>query len=346
MQFFRKCLLTSSLFFILCSLPCYSFTLGDKLKKAEKGDYVVTEQNKNYSVLTVRSIDKGVAIFEEISVPVSVIPQDTSWKKWASDGALGHTSWILFEIDLDNYSLIESYSFTKKGWLYLDDSQNFLSRLLGLSLNKVPEEQRKKTGPSPSGDELDRRKIWNPTVKIEGIKTKADCDVWKARWPKDDSILSSCDLILYFSKKESNFSFPLWIEATNGHYTHSVKTIDSGKLLTSSLTSNLPRRQPSFTQIKKVDEQVRFTIKSPVYYKKFELYAFDITKPYENIGPIPFTLTKAPEKETIYLDVTDKNLSSFFKMGSRYKWLLRPENSTIHFIESEDFFLWPQVAAK
>jgi hypothetical protein len=99
-------------------------------------------------------------------------------------------------------------------------------------------------------------------------------------------------------------------------------------------------------QIKKADEQVRFTIKSPAYYKKFELYAFDITKPHEKIGPIPFTHTKAPEKETLYLDVSEQTLSTFFKTGSRYKWLLKPENSTIHFVESEDFFLWPQVAAK
>lgn len=346
MQMFRKCLYIGAVLFSFHSIPCYSFTLGDKLKKAEKGDYIVTEQNKSYSLLLVRSIGKDTALLEEISIPVSSLPSRSSWKKWMADGAPGHTSWIMYEIDLTSFSLVESYSFTKKGWLFLDDSGHFLSRLLGLSLNKVPENERKKTGPAPHGDEIDRRKVWNPTIKIEGEKTKAECDVWKTRWPKDDSLLSSCDLQLYFAKGQDNFAFPYWIEASNGHYTHAVKTVDSGRSLTSALTQTLPHRPPRILQIKKMEGSARFTIKSPAYYKSYQLFVFDVTKPYENIGPFAFTLSKAEEKETIYLDVNDKELGSHLKTGHRYKWILMPANSTILYVESEDFFLWPSLASK
>lgn len=346
MQLFRKCLIASTAFLLFVTEPCFSFTLGDKLKKAEKGDYIVTEQDKNYSLLLVRSVNNNSALLEEISIPVSSFPDKTSWKEWLSKGAPGHTSWIMYEIDLSTFELLESYSFTKRGWLFLDDSQHFLGRLLGLSLSKLGDEQRKKVGPAPHSDEIDRRKIWNPTVKIEGKKTKLDCEVWKARWPKDDTILSSCDLQLYFAKGSESFAFPYWIEATNGHYTHAVKTIDSGKRLNSPLTHNLPHRPPQIFLIKKTEGAVRFTIKSPPYYKGFELFVFDITKPYDRIGPISFTVTKAPEKETLYLDVTEKELGNHLKIQHRYKWLLVPTNSSILYVESEDIFQWPSIAAK
>ena len=342
----KKTLIASVLVSILSVLPCHSFTLGDKLKKAEKGDFIVTEQDKSYCILSIRDVKAESAILEEITVPCTSISKDTEWKSWVKEGAKGHTSWIMYEVSLEDFSLIESYSFTRKGWLFLDDSQHFLSRLFSLPLERLSEKDRKRTGPAPYGDEVDRRKLWNPTVKIDGKKIKTDCDVWKGSWPKDDTLLSRCDIVLYFGKSSNDISFPYWIEASNGHYTHSIKTIDSGKNLTSPLSHNIPHRPPKIAQIKKENSSVIFLIKSPAYYKNFEVYAFDITRPYENIGPFNHSIETTQEKGVKKIVISEKDLNLKLKQGNRYKWLLMPKSSGILYVESEDFFLWPTLAPK
>jgi hypothetical protein len=346
MSILKRCLSCTVIAFTLHTFPCFSFTLADQLKKAEKGDYIVTEQDKTISVLLIRSNGKESLLLEEISAPCSNIDKTTSWKEWVQEGAPGHTSWIMYEVDTRNFSLLESYSFTKRGWLFLDDSQHFFSRLLGLSLQKVPESARKKTGPAPHSDDVDRRKIWNPSIKVEGKKIKKECEAYKGRWPSDDTLLSGCDIMLYFSKDPESFGLPYWIEATNGHYTHSVKAIDSGKNLTSPLPHNIPHRPPQIQHIKKIDHAVRFQLKSPAYYKSFDLFAFDITKPYEKIGPFASEMSSSKEKEIIYLDIKNEVLCQQLQTGHRYKWMIVPKGSNILYIESQDFFLWPSISSK
>jgi hypothetical protein len=345
MSIFKRCFIFCTVAFLLHTFECHSFTLADQLKKAEKGDYIVTEQDKNFSVLVIRSIGNGALLLEEISAPCSSIPKNVSWKTWVQEGALGHTSWNMYEIDMNSLSLLESYSFTKRGWLFLDDSQHFLSRLMGLSLQKIPDSARKKTGPAPLADDIDRRKIWNPSIKIEGKKMKKECEAFKGTWPNDDTLLSQCDVLLYFSKEPESFGFPYWIEATNGHYTHSVKTIDSGKNLLSPLPHGIPRRPPQIQLIKKMDDMVRFHLKSPAYYKSFDLYVFDIIRPYEKIGPFQSTLS-SPSKEIVHLDLKIQDLAQKLQTGHRYKWLLVPKDSNILYVESQDFFMWPSIASK
>ena len=36
--------------------------------------------------------------------------------------------------------------------------------------------------------------------QIDGKKQKVECDAFKGRWPKDNTLLSSCDLQMYFLK--------------------------------------------------------------------------------------------------------------------------------------------------
>ena len=270
----------------------------------------------------------------------------TSWRSWLESGAPGHTSWIMYEIDPETNALIEGYSFTKRGWLYLDDSQHFLSKLLTLPLRKVSNEERKKIGPAPFGNEPDHRSLWNPSLIVEGKKTKAPFEAWKTRWPKDDSLLSSCEIQLYFREQDDKFGFPYWIEASNGHYTYAIKAVDSGKNLVSPLTSNLPHRAPQLQNIKKTGQTVRLTVKTPAYYKNFNVFVFDITRPYENIGPLPLTLQKTEDKSIVFLDIASSELERRLVSGHHYKWVLTPSNSSVIFVESEDFFHWPSLAPK
>ncbi|MCX6987293.1 MAG: hypothetical protein NT065_03960 [Chlamydiae bacterium] len=342
-----KALLLSFLFWLISSChPCFSLTLADKLQKSEPGDFIVTEQNKTYSLLCTVSVKDHRLILEEIAIPVSLLPSTASWKTWIADGAPGHTSWVMYEIDLQTYSLIQAYSFTRKAFIFLDESEHFLSRLIGLQLQKVSDIERKKIGPAPQSDEIDRRKIWHPTVKVNGKKTKVECDAWKTVWPKDDTLLSRCDVRLYFEKGAASIELPLWIEASNGHYTHAIKTLDSGKGLRLGGNREIPKRAPRLTLIDKMNNSIRFTIRSPSYYTQFQLYAFDIIKPYEKIGPFTHLQTYANEKETLFLDVANDKLSTHLKPGHRYKWIIIPIGSEMFTIESEDFFQWPALAAK
>lgn len=346
MKILKKTLVIFLMSCIFSSNPCFGFSMADKLLTGSKGDFIVTEQDKNYAVMIIRSNKESSIIIEEVSAPSSALSRKTNWKKWITEGAPGHVSWVMYELDKNTFSLLESYSFTMKGWLFLNDSEHFLSRLLGLPLEKVSAELRKKTGPAPHGDEVDRRKIWNPVVTYEGEKIKSECEAFKGKWPKDGTLLSECTIQIYFNRQHQAFCFPYWIEASNGHYTYAIKTIDSGKNIISPIQGSIPHRPPKIQSIAKSKNSVVFTIRSPRYHKNFSLFCFDVVKPSEKIGPIPITITQDKEKELTTICASTEDLSKYLLVGHRYKWILKPENSELFVTESEDFFLWPSVANK
>jgi hypothetical protein len=296
--------------------------------------------------MLLRSIDRECILIEEISIPSSTLPSKTNWKKWMEEGAPGHTSWIMYEVDATSFTLIEAYSFTRKGWLFVSEEQDFLTKLLRLSLTKLKEDNRKKTGPAPLKDEPDYRKIWHPSIQIEGKKQKIQCDAFKAMWPDDDTILSGCNITMYFPSEGPSFFFPHWIEASNGHYTHAIKTVEAGRGMVSSLAQSIPRRPPKIHKISKNTDKVFMQVVGPSYHKKFTVYAFDITKPFEHIGPLPFTYSSQQTKGYICLEASQHFLASYLKEGHRYKWIIIPEQSAIFYVESEDIFLWPNVGSK
>ncbi|MGH7888993.1 MAG: hypothetical protein ACRENF_00400, partial [Thermodesulfobacteriota bacterium] len=202
-----------------------AFSLKDKIIKGTAGDYVVTEQAGTYTILLIRSLSNNHIVLEEIDVPtLNHNPDEISWKKWISEEAPGHSAWVSYLIDLEKNKLLESFSHSKSAWLYAGDSNNFLARLLTLSLEKTPADKRKRIGPAPTGDE-DHRALWLPSVIMEGKKIdKPPITAWSTRWPKDDSIISGCEIEIYFS----GFAFPYWIEIKSPHYRAAIRTIDSG----------------------------------------------------------------------------------------------------------------------
>ena len=331
----------------LCVLSLASFKMADRLSDAEQGEYIVTLQDKNYSLLLIRDIQKTSVLLEEISIPSTDIDISTiNWRNWMKLGAPGHSSWIQYEIDLTTLNLIESYSFSKKGWLYLEESEHFLSRLLSLELSKIPSDERRKIGPSPKQEEVDQRPLWNPPFFSKGEKNKISCEAWKSYWPKDDTLLSSCQITMYFPSKETS-SFPLWIEASNGHFSYAIRVIDSGKQMTSFIKTSMPRRPPKILKtIEKKESSIRLFIKSPAYYKKFSLFAFDLLHLHDRIGPIPFQLTPGNEKELLELEISLSTLEKTFHKGHRYKWILIPEHTSHSYVESEEFFLWPSLSLR
>jgi hypothetical protein len=214
-----------------------------KFAKAQEGDFVVTAQASHYSLLFIRSLKEHTLSLEEISIPSNQIDlKKIDWKKWVAAKAPGHTSWTLYEIDRITGKLVTCFSFSRNGWLHLDNSEQFLARLLTLPLTPVPLSERKRIGPQPSTGEEDRRAFWTPPLTINGKKiSKPSFDVLKAKWPADGSRLSLCQFEFYFSKEEPTFPFPYWLEVHSPHYAFKMRTIDSGYELSSPMQLPIAR---------------------------------------------------------------------------------------------------------
>lgn len=223
-------------YFILVFLILFSFCLKEKIPQAKLGDYIVTESQKNYSLLFIRNIESDILHLEEISIPTNQIKTfKNKWQEWMQKGAPGHTAWVVYSIDLKQNKLISCYSFDRRNLVTLEDS--FLTQLLSLPLVRQPQNERKKIGPPPLSGELDRRASWAPPIVWEGKKLeKPSVDVQITEWPDDGSQLAKCHIELYFDTTRPQFLFPCWIEIKSPHYTHHFKVADSGSGIKSPLT--------------------------------------------------------------------------------------------------------------
>lgn len=200
------------------------------LKKGHVGDFIVTEQDNTYSLLWIHALSEELLSLEEITIPQNLIDLKTvNWQKWVKENAKGHTSWTRYQIDLHDNQLLYAFSFSKKGWLRLDESQQFLTRLLSLSLSKIPQEKQRKIGPPPPSSGEDRRALWVPPLILHGKKISSPSfEVWGATWPRDKTPISECRLEIYFSSGEFVSPFPYWIEIKSPHYAAKIRTVDSG----------------------------------------------------------------------------------------------------------------------
>ena len=234
-----------SLILFFCFLPtclCFCTSLKKKLLNSSSGTFVVTEQNKTYTLLHIHSVDQNEMLFEEISVPVSLTPGE-DWKTWINKGAPGHTSWLLYSLDLLENQVVECYSFTQESHLPTEGSALFLTTLFDLDLTLLTDKERSRRGATPKAGEVNYNP-WNPPMIRNGKKMKgASCHVYKTTWPKDQSPFSGKRLYLYFDEQDKTFPFPYWIEVSEKGFKFKIRAIDSGKDLTPRRA--LPRRTPS-----------------------------------------------------------------------------------------------------
>ncbi len=318
-----------------------TFQLKEKIQKAKAGDFIVTEQDHTYSLLFIRESTADRLLLEEIAAPNTQIDLKTiRWDQWVKEKAPGHTAWTLYEIDAPSGALIEAFSYSKKGWLYLDETQQFLTKLLSLSLEKLHQDDRRKIGPPQLQAETDRRAVWNPPLIINGKKyPKPQFDVWKGRWPDDGTQISLCELELYFSTLQSAFPFPYWIEVKSSHYTFKMRSVDSGSGIVSPYSGPIPHRPPQFTgPIKKMAETYRLTLHCPLYYNGLHLYAIDLSEPSLKPISIPHQLTREGKTETVHLDLSSEKLGQLMTPHHRYQWVLIPEGDGKVYVESDETF--------
>lgn len=332
----------------LCFFFCISivfgtdFCLKERLEKAKSGNYIVTEANKMITLLAIRSNISNTLLLEEISVPISHLKKlPVSWAEWVKAKAPGHTSWSMIEIDLMNGQVLECYSFSRSAWIQISQNESFLTTLIHLPMKKIASDKRKRIGPPPLAGEPDFRKIWNPPLIFEGKKIESgNFDVFETLWPKDGTALADQRVSLYFDK-EKQFPFPFWIQIDTSHATTVLKTIDSGHNLP-SLYRTLPHRIPEFIgSPKKTDRGLLLSLKSPKYYRQFELFAIDITTKEKQICPITHSLIQG-DGELLTIAINREDLKETLQPNHRYTWLLVPVGHSESYTESHKPFVWSQ----
>lgn len=228
-------LMLSAVFHLAAADELY---LRDNLKLAQKGDYLVTAQGKMATLLHIFERSPHSLAIEEISIPIAQIPCSfKNWKQWMGLGAPGNTSWVLYLIELSSGHMLQCYSMTRSAWVKIPQADNFLSTLLNLRFSLVPDWQKKKAGPPPLVGVPDRRPAWQPRMFIEGQEIKGvPFNVWRAYWPKDNTILSEKTIEVYLPQDNSRYPsyFPYWLQISGVVGKAQIHIIDSGHEMTSS----------------------------------------------------------------------------------------------------------------
>ncbi len=330
------------LFFLLLNIAGIAapFRLKERIEKAHEGDFLVTEAGKMITLMCVRKASPSSILLEEISAPSQYLKKrPPSWPEWVKSGAPGHTSWSMIEIDPQTGQMIECFSFSRSAWIQLSEKESLIATLLYLPMKKVALDQMRKIGPAPLQGEPDFRKVWSPPLIYEGKKIETLLfDVFETVWPEDGSEISGKPVSVYFDQ-ENKLPLPFWIQVETSHAIAALRTIDSGKNLP-VVHRNIPRRVPEFVGLpRKTENALLLNLKSPKYYKTFELYAIDVTTKEKQIFPITHSLIEGQDEwKTISIDLEE--LNQMLKSDHRYTWLLVPVGHSESYTESAKPFLW------
>lgn len=314
-------------------------SLKTLLSQARMGDYIVAESGKMLTLISIRSITSKTIIIEEISAPLKNIkPQTTSWPQWIKNKAPGHSSWSVLEMDLENGQILECYSFSRNAHVQISQNESLFATLLQLPLKSVHSENRRRIGPAPMPGERDFRKLWLPSLVIEGKNIQnPQFNVYETTWPNDQSELDGRQVTLYFDQ-EMRIPLPVWIEIETSHVNGHFHVIDSGKNLTSPLRS-IPRRSPQFIgDTKKTDSGLVFSLKSPKYFQDFALFAIDVTGEEKEILPITSISTQR-NGEIVTIKIDQRNLESL-QEKHRYQWLIVPLGFDESYSETSKTFVY------
>lgn len=320
------------------------FALKDKFRVAHVGDYIVTSQDKNYSILLIKEKGDTSIVFEEISFPETMLdPKKMSWQAYLDNKAPNHSSWILFEMSLITGELIECYSVSQRSWISLEESEHFLSKFFCLPLKEVPFEERKRIGPPPKDREDDHRAFWYPPLFIHGKKKEKPLfDIRKSKWAPDGSLLSNSSIEMFFYADDRSYPFPIWIEVNNGHYGFKIRAQDTGKNLKAAYERPLPKRPPliagNFAWRK---DGLELPIKCPSYAKDFDLESIDISDPSFIRTPLQHSLITTDKKELYILKLSKEEILSRLLHHHRYRLALTPKGQNTITIETEESFLLP-----
>ena len=309
--------------FIFAIHSLSALTLKDKFLEAEEGTYIITEQNHLISLLHLHTKEENRLLFEEISIPEH-LAKKVAWDEWVTQGAPGHTSWILYEVDLNKECVTECYSRNRKAWVPTSEMEAFLIPLMTLKLSYLSEEKRMQTGPTPKPGTVQNRP-WGPPQVIQGKKIKrAEYDVYTSKWPIDQTELSGKPIVLYFDKKRKDFPFPYWIQVRDGAIKFKIRALDSGKGLVSPC-SDIPRRTPTFLPAAQKEEgKFHLNLTCPTYFDSLKLYAVDMTE-YPRVTH-SISYQEMRDGESLTLSIDQDKMDALFTPGHEYLWIISSES--------------------
>ena len=209
--------------------------LRENIVKANPGDYIVTNQGKNYTILLIREKLPEGLIIEEITVPSSRFPGNTytKWKSWIEEGAPGHTGWFMYQLNTQTGAMNHAFSFPKNGWFEIAAADNFLSGLLNLNFQYIPPQSRKRVGPRHANGTIvpEERRIWNPQMVVDGqIIPNVHFSAWQTYWPKDGSDLAGKLIEIYIPEENDRYPsyFPYWLQISGMIGKAKIRIVDSG----------------------------------------------------------------------------------------------------------------------
>lgn len=325
---------------IICFLTTfawgYPLKLKDKLNEAEPGSYIVTEQNKSFTLVHVHArTDKTITI-EEVTIPAArYARQSLPWRQWFERGGPGHTSWTMSQISLETGRFEETFSFTHQGWINLSESDSFLTTLLNLPFQPIPEEKRRRVGLPPGHHKIDHRPLWSPLLIVNGERVAGvPFTAWKARWPSDGTELARKTIEIYIPYKGNENRafptyFPYWIEIDGKIGCAKIRVVDSGKDVHSP-KGQLPLRPPQLIgEVQQHPSGLALTLKTPSYYHDFTIVAEEIGALLGKTFPLP-CITEPIDDSTVSLTVPTDELNKWMVPGESYRFFISPkENPTL-----------------
>ena len=313
--------------FILIYQNLFCLTLKEKLIQAEPGAYVVAERGSLVFLIHFHSKEGARFVFEEISIPACRVKNLVSWKEWGQQGAQGHSSWMLYEIDMEKGCLSECYSPSLKAWVSTEELQPLLLPLISLELHYLSEEKRLQKEPTQRPGSMSLRP-WSPLqVKNGQAVPNPSYDVYRAKWPRDGTSMSGKQIVLYFDKESPHFPFPYWLQAQDGAIKFKIRAIDSGMGFSSPMM-HLPRQGLSFKGgLKKRGGLLCLTLNVPLYYETLSLYAVDLTNCSNPMQRIPFKGER--KKRELTLLVEEQTIERSLVKGHEYLWMIAAENPAL-----------------
>ena len=234
-------LLIAFLCFLCAPVVSEEIYLRDNLMQAKPGDYIVSAQSRNYTVLIIMDKTKDSLVIQEITVPEKRFPKGMveTWREWVTKGAPGHTSWVGYEIAPYSGEIREYYSYSKHAWCQISDGENILGTLLNLRMQRLDDRHRRRIGGSSPN-----RPFWQPRLIVEGEEIPGvTFDAWRSKWPKDGSDLAGKTLEVYLPSRNSGHPsyFPHWLQVSGLIGKARIRVVDSGHNLNSP-QPHLPRR--------------------------------------------------------------------------------------------------------
>ncbi len=316
-----------------------SLMLRDHFTKVQVGEFIVTSQNRTYTVMLVQERSDEALLIEEISVPEGRFPRNMpSWREWVSQGAPGHTSWVAYELQPYTGQMLEHYSYTKNGWCDIPEAENFLGTMLRLRLQPVDARHRRRVGPMGPGGQGDRRAFWNPRLVVDGeTRPGVPFVAYKTAWPCDGGELSGKSIEVYLPEYEGDYPsyFPYWLQVSGVLGKAKMRIVDSGKGLRSPKPP-MPRRPLAFLNDGRLDGNgLRLWLVTRPYYGDYRLLAFEHGG---DVTPIPleYSLQETDQPGTLLFQVHPQELANKLHPTKHYRFAVKSWKHPSNVAETRD----------